>query len=78
MNKLELINSIEVIEDSASCGELEYVLVANTPENREKLLLIGVPQQEIEDATDDFDSKTIAGRPGMERFSRGDLTKEKK
>ncbi|UED70751.1 hypothetical protein [Brevibacillus sp. HD3.3A] len=59
MNKLELINSIDVIEDSASCGELEYVLVANTPENREKLLQTGVTQQEIDEATDDLDGETI-------------------
>jgi len=59
MNKLELINSMEVVEDSASCGELEYVLIANTPENREKLLQIGATQQEIDNATDDFDGETI-------------------
>jgi hypothetical protein len=47
MNKLQLINSIPILEDSASCGELEYVLVQDNAENREKLRMIGVPDVEI-------------------------------
>ncbi|AMM44997.1 hypothetical protein SP15_197 [Bacillus phage SP-15] len=37
---IELINSMEITESSASGGELEYVLVKDTPENREKLAKI--------------------------------------
>lgn len=47
MDKLQLINSIPVIDYSASFGELEYVLVEDNAENREKLRMIGVSDKEI-------------------------------
>ncbi len=47
MEKLQLINSIPVIEASASFGELEYVLVEDNAENREKLRMIGASDKEI-------------------------------
>lgn len=55
MNKIDLLNSIEVIDDSACCGKLEYVHVANTPMNRKKLRQVGATDQEIKEATDAFD-----------------------
>lgn len=55
VNKIDLLNSIEVIDDSACCGKLEYVHVANTPMNRKKLRQVGATDQEINEATDAFD-----------------------
>lgn len=53
-NKLDVINSIDVIDSSASSGELEYVLVADSPETRKKLIEIGASEKEIADATCDM------------------------
>lgn len=47
--KSNLINSMEVIEHSISCGEIEYVLVEDTKENREILYKIGFDDTDIED-----------------------------
>ena len=32
--KLNLVNSLEIIEDSASCGEIEYILIKDNEKNR--------------------------------------------
>lgn len=47
--KLDLINSIGVIDFSGSCDEgVEYILVANTKENRNKLYKVGSTFDELE------------------------------
>ncbi|MGF7046368.1 hypothetical protein J2T13_000844 [Paenibacillus sp. DS2015] len=50
--KLNVLNSIAVVDYSASSGELEYVEVANSEENRMKLKSIGVPDFEVEANTE--------------------------
>lgn len=66
--KLELLNSIEVIEVSSSCGEVEYILIDNNDINREKLNKIGVTNKDIEEEghveedSDFIDISSIAGR----------------
>jgi len=59
MDKLAILNSIEIVDWDANSGELEYLLIKNIEENRKKLLEIGVPEQVINEATDDYDFKTI-------------------
>jgi len=51
MNKLEILNSIQIEEYDADGSTLYYALVKNTDENRQKLLKIGVPAEEIVDMT---------------------------
>lgn len=46
--KIDLINSMEIIEHSSSCGEIEYVLVEDKKENREILYRIGLNDTDIE------------------------------
>jgi hypothetical protein len=53
MDKLALINSMLVIESSACGGELEWVYVENTEENRNKLQQLGVKEFDINDMTSD-------------------------
>lgn len=48
--KLNILNSMFVTEYDAAGGVLEYCLVENKSENIEKLLQIGVPQNEIDGA----------------------------
>lgn len=43
MNKLELINSLEVIDVDGDSECLYYVIVENSPEARKILKMIGVP-----------------------------------
>lgn len=58
MRNLDILNSLALEDHSAACGELEYVLIKNTPENREALQKIGASEKEINEATDDI-SETI-------------------
>lgn len=64
MNKVEALNALEVIESSFGLGELEYVLAANTPENKEIMLSAGFTAEEIAHANDgdesDIDLSTLA------------------
>lgn len=46
--KLNLINSIEIEEVSASSGELEYVLAKNNETNRDTLHQLGMTDEDIE------------------------------
>lgn len=46
--KLELLNSMEIVEFSCSCGECEYVLVEDNKVNRELLYKIGLNDELIE------------------------------
>ena len=47
--KLDKLNELEVIDYSSCAGELEYVLVEDTPYNRNKLLDIGATEEDLED-----------------------------
>lgn len=58
MSKLDILNSIGIEDHSAACGELEYILIKNTPENRERLFKIGATEHEVNDSTDET-SETI-------------------
>lgn len=49
---IDVLNSLEVIDWSSSCGELEYVVAANTEENRKVLLDAGFTAEQIDEATD--------------------------
>ena len=53
MTKIEALNMLPVIDWSASCGELEYVVTKNTEEARNKLLSAGFNVSEIEEACGD-------------------------
>lgn len=48
MDKLAILNEIDVIEDSCSNGECEYVLIENSDENREVLKELGADEADIE------------------------------
>jgi|GEM_PF-3552716 len=61
-DKLAIINSIEIIDYDADGSALYYAFVANNPENREKLMKIGVVFQAIVDMTaNDGGSIDISG-----------------
>ena len=47
--KLKLINSMEIVEDSSSGDEIEYVTVEDNKTNREILHKIGLTDEEIEE-----------------------------
>jgi len=49
---IDALNSLEVVDWSSSCGELEYVVAANTEENRKVLLDAGFTAEQIDEATD--------------------------
>ncbi|GIQ61508.1 hypothetical protein PACILC2_00760 [Paenibacillus cisolokensis] len=61
MNKkmVDALNSLTVVDWSASCGELEYVLAANTEENRRVLLESGFTAEQLAEATDGLDENDI-------------------
>lgn len=46
--KLDLINSMEIIESSANGVEIEYILVKDNDENRKILNQIGLTEKDIE------------------------------
>ena len=41
---LDILNSLYIVDSSCSCGEIEYILVANTKDNRSKLYELGVTE----------------------------------
>jgi hypothetical protein len=47
MDKLELLNSLEVVESSCNDGCCEYVLIKDTEENREVLKELGADEDDI-------------------------------
>ena len=47
--KLELLNKLEIIDISSSCGELEYILVSNNEKNRSILNDIGASEEDIKE-----------------------------
>lgn len=47
--KLIAINSLSFVDWSCSGGECEYVLIENTPENRNTLLNVGFTGEQLED-----------------------------
>ncbi|MBV6717269.1 hypothetical protein [Paenibacillus chitinolyticus] len=58
IDKLKILNSIPVVETSASGGELEYVLIENNDSNFEKMKQLGIIGIEINDHLSD-DGETI-------------------
>src|SRR5690606_37268711 len=56
---IEALNSLEVVDWSASCGELEYVIAASTEENIKALMAAGFTQKMIEEAMDGLDDNDI-------------------
>ncbi len=64
--KLELLNSIEIIEHSSSNKEWEYILVADSEENRGILNKLGITEAEIQEECcpedGNLDISQIAGR----------------
>ena len=57
--RIEALNSLEVTEWSASCGELEYVLAAATEENIKTLLDAGFTKEMIVEAQGGFPDNDI-------------------
>jgi len=55
--KIKALNSLEVTEWSASSGELEYVVVENSRENRKILLEAGFTKEQLSEATDGLDEE---------------------
>lgn len=55
----DALNSLEVVEWSSSCGELEYVLAAGTEENIKMLLEAGFTQEMIDEAQDGLPDNDI-------------------
>ncbi|ALR90237.1 hypothetical protein [Clostridium butyricum] len=47
--ELEVLNSLEIVECSGSCGELEYILIENSEANIDALKKIGITNHEIEE-----------------------------
>lgn len=58
--KLNVLNSIEVADYSASDGELESVYVINSEENREKLRTLGASDQIITSLSDEDDIEIVS------------------
>lgn len=54
---IEALNSLEVVDWSASCGELEYVIADKTDENVRTLLEAGFSKEMIDEASDSFDEE---------------------
>lgn len=49
MNPLDILNTIPIEDYSASCGDLEYVHIEDSKENRKTLKEAGATDEEIED-----------------------------
>lgn len=47
VQKIEAINSLEIVDWSCSNGECEYIHVADTPENRQTLLDSGFTEEQL-------------------------------
>lgn len=64
--KLELLNSIEIVEYSGSCNECEYILVNDNQINRDILEKLGVNKETIEEECNPdggyLDISSVAGR----------------
>jgi hypothetical protein len=56
---IEALNSLEVVDWSASCGELEYVLAESTEENVKTLLEAGFTQEMIDESRDHQEDNDI-------------------
>lgn len=56
--QLNKLNDIEVCEYSCMGGELEYVLVENTDDNRKKLRQLGMEEKDYKSMVSD-DNKTL-------------------
>ncbi|WP_252237484.1 hypothetical protein [Clostridium sp. ZBS17] len=47
--ELKVLNSLEIVESSGSCGEIEYILIENNQANIDFLKTIGITDWEIEE-----------------------------
>lgn len=59
MDKIKILNSMEIIESSVGCGEVEYILVENSKENIKLLKSIGASDKDIEHMRDDEGSEEL-------------------
>lgn len=75
--KLELLNSIEILEFSGSCKECEYILIANNEANINILNKLGITNEEIQEECypeeGTFDISSIAGRFATHYSSKKEL-----
>lgn len=82
MNNLEKLNQISVVDFSISGGELEYVLIEDTEENRSMLREMGMSEEDEDYMVDDGETIDIAyfafNKLGATYWSsaRGFLSKE--
>lgn len=66
MIKLDKLNKIEVLDFDVDSGDLVYVNIEDSPENREVLIELGATMEEIEemknglDELDELDISTFA------------------
>lgn len=58
---IDLFNQMKIEEVSASCGEIEYILVANNNENIDTLHKIGITDEDIKELgyCEDLDDEYI-------------------
>lgn len=56
---IDALNSLEFVDWSASCGELEYVLAESTEENIKTLLEAGFTQEMIDESRDHQEDNDI-------------------
>lgn len=75
--KLELLNSIEIVECSGSCNECEYILVNDNEINRDILKKLGVTKEDIEEECNPeggyLDISSVAGRVATHYSSKKKL-----
>lgn len=68
--KLDLINSLEVLDYSCTGAECEYVLIENSDENRKALVEAGISEELLDEATvdEEIDVAMIAFSDGADWY----------
>lgn len=51
LEKLELLNSIEILDISTGQGDIEYIVIQDNETNREKLNQLGATEDDFEEMT---------------------------
>lgn len=74
--RIDLINSIKVIEASASLGEIEYILVEDNQNNRDILHKIGVTNDDIKEKCNPQDGELDIVVVGFEIANFYDMKKK--
>lgn len=59
MDKLKELNQIQILDYSVSNGELEYIMIENTEENRDILTRIGATKEDFEEMEFDNDDTLL-------------------